>query len=157
MSTKKLVFIKSIPRETATKISDWVSDSSGIRIKKTKVGRATDKIMALYSSKHGGLANYISYNYYTDPITGKQVLNEKGEPMLLQEYLEKKWNKPPGYFSNAPAPKYYKGDGSDLGFYYQTSWTLQDGTTVLDMSRMDHEIGYYVMLASSLVANSEKE
>lgn len=153
----KLIFIKSIPRETATKISDWVSDSSGVKIKKTKIGRASDRLMALYSDKVGGLANYISYNYYNDPVTGQPVLNEKKEPMLLQEYLEKKWNKPQGFFSNQAASKHYRGDGSDLGYYYQTSWTLRDGTTVLDMSKMDDELGYYVMLASSKVANSERE
>ena len=126
-------------------------------LKKTKVGRAKDFLSALYSDKVGGLANYISYNYYTDPLTGQPVLDEKGQPMLLQTYLEKKWNKPPGYFSNEAAPKNYKGDGSDLGYYYQTTWAMQDGTTVLDMTKMKDEIGYYVMLASSRVANSEKE
>lgn len=34
---------------------------------------------------------------------------------------------------------------------------MHDGCTVLDMSKMDDEMGYYVMLASYLVANSEKE
>lgn len=153
----KLIFIKTVPRETATRISDWVSDTSGVKMKKTKVGRANNKVMALYSAKVGGLANYISYNYHTDPITNQPVLNEKGQPMTLQEHLEKKWNKPAGYFSNQAASKHYRGDGSDLSYYYQKYWTLRDGTTVLDMSQMDDEIGYYVMLASSQVANSERE
>lgn len=51
----------------------------------------------------------------------------------------------------------YKGDGSDLGYYFNTKWHLQDGVTVLDLSKMDDEIGYYVMLASPKVANSEAE
>lgn len=153
----KLVFIQSIPRRTASGIDDWVSDSSGVKIKKTKVGRAFDRLACLYSAKVGGLANYISYNYYTDPKTGQPVLNEKGDPMLLQEYLEKKWNKPAGFFSNQAVSRHYKGDGSDLGYYYTTSWKLLDGTTVLDIDQMDDEIGYYVFLASSRVANSEKE
>lgn len=113
--------------------------------------------MALYSAKIGGLANYISYNHHVDPLTNKPVLNDKGQPMLLQEHLEKKWNKPEGYFTNQAASKHYRGDGSDLSYFYQKYWTLVDGTTVLDMSQMDDEIGYYVMLASSQVANSERE
>jgi hypothetical protein len=153
----KLIFIYSIPRTTATGISEWVSESSGIKLKKTKVGRATDRISALYSTKVGGLANYISYNYYTDPLTGEVQHDAQGNKILLQEYLEKKWNKPPGFFSNQAASRNYRGDGSDLGYYYQTFWELRDGATVLDLSKMDDEIGYYVMLASSKVANSERE
>lgn len=155
--SSKLVFIKSIPRQTATGISEWTSEASGKKLYKTKIGRAVDRIMALYSAKVGGLANYISYNYYTDPATGQPVLNEKKQPITLQEHLETKWNKPPGYFSNQAASRNYKGDGSDLGYYYQKAWILRDGTTVLDLNLMDDEIGYYVMLASSLVANSEQE
>lgn len=155
--SSKLVFIKSIPRQTATGISEWVSETSGKRLNKTKVGRAVDRLGALYSAKVGGLANYISYNYVTDPATGAPMLDENKRPILLQTHLEQKWNKPPGYFSNQAAPRHYKGDGSDLGYYYQKAWSLQDGTTVLDLNLMDDEIGYYVFLASSLVANSESE
>lgn len=58
-STK--VFIQSIPRETATKVSDWTNDTSGKKLKKTKIGRCRDTIMALYNPKYGGLANGLSY------------------------------------------------------------------------------------------------
>jgi hypothetical protein len=153
----KLVFIQTIPRPTASGISDWVSDTSGVKLKKTKVGRAKDRLMALYSDKVGGLANYISYNYYNDPKTGQPVLNDAGKPMLLQEYLEKKWNKPPGFFTNQAVSRHYKGDGSDFTYFQQQVWSLADGSTVLDLDKMDDELGYYVMLASSKVANSEKE
>lgn len=61
-----------------------------MKLKKVKVGRAVDMLTALPSAKVGGLANYISYNYKIDPQTGKPELNSEGEPMLLQEYLEKK-------------------------------------------------------------------
>jgi hypothetical protein len=153
----KLVFITSIPRQTATGISDWVSSASGLKMKKTKVGRAADMLTALHSLKVGGLANYISYNYKVDDKTGQVEKDEKGNPVLLQTYLEKKWGKPAGFFSNTLPPQNYKGDGTELGYYYNKAWPLLDGTTVLDLSKMDDEIGYYVMLASSKVANSEKE
>lgn len=153
----KLVFIYSIPRSTASGISDWVSDSSGVKLKKTKVGRAKDKLSALYSDRIGGLANYISYNYHTDPKTGLKTLNDKGEPLLMQEYLEKKWNKPAGYFTNQATSRNYKGDGSDFTYFQQAVWTLADGCTVLDLDKMDDELGYYMFLASSKVANSERE
>ncbi len=115
----KLIFIKSIPRSTATGASDWISQSSGLKLQKTKIGRASDRLTAMYSSKAGGLANYISYNYSLDPKTGQPELDEKGQPITLQAVLEKKWNKPPGYFSNQAASTHYRGNGYDLGFYYQ--------------------------------------
>lgn len=153
----RLIFVKSIPRETATGIHNWTSQTSGLKLQKTKVGRAGDGIIALYSAKVGGLANYISYNYKIDPKTGQPELDEAGNKITLQAYLEKKWNKPAGFFSNQAASPRYRGDGSDLGFYYQHSWELKDGSTVFDLDKMEHEIGYYVLLASSKVANSETE
>lgn len=153
----RLIFVKSIPRETATGIHNWANQSSGLKLQKTKVGRASDRVIAMYSAKVGGLANYISYNYKTDPKTGQPEVDEKGQPITLQTALEKKWNKPPGYFSNQAVSPRYRGDGSDLGFYYQNSVELRDGSTVLDLDKMEDEIGYYLLLASSKVANSEKE
>jgi hypothetical protein len=117
----KLVFITSIPRATASGISDWVSSASGMKMKKTKVGRSVDFLVALPSQKVGGLANYISYNYVIDPATGLTEKDEKGEPILLQTYLEKKWGKPAGFFSNRLVEPNYKGDGRDLGYYYNKS------------------------------------
>lgn len=86
----KKVLIYSIPRPTATGISDWVNDISNRKLQKVKVGKCTDSIQALYSPKVGGLANYISYTPYMNPETGTPHLNERGEPIMLQEYFEKK-------------------------------------------------------------------
>lgn len=153
----KLVFIYSIPRETATKISDWTSDSSGVKLKKTKIGRCDDKVMAMYDPKVGGLRNYISYTPWISSETGQPMKDENGKELTLQDKMEQKWNKPKGYFANTPPARGYKGDGSDLPFFQTAVWRLKDGCTVLDLNNMEDEIGYYVMLASSLVANSERE
>lgn len=153
----KKVFIYTIPRKTATGISEWANDSSGVKMNKTKIGRASDSFMALYSPKVGGLANYISYNYYIDPETGVPAKNDEGKDMLLQEYLEIKWNKPKDYFTNRA---WMKGDSlkeEDLTYFQKKSWQLNDGATVLDLNKMDDEIGYYMFLASPFVANSERE
>lgn len=93
----KLVFVNSIPRETATGIHDWVNTTSGVRMQKVKIGRCTDKIRALYSLKYGGLANYISY---TPWIENGVPVEEDGKQLTLQTKLERKWNKPEGYFTN---------------------------------------------------------
>lgn len=117
----KKVFIKSIARPSAYGISEWANDASGKKLEKTKVGQCQTKISALYSPKIGGLANYISYTPHINPETGIPFTNEKGEAIMLQEYLEKKWGKPAGFFTNRP---YYKGDSlksEDLTFFQKTT------------------------------------
>lgn len=89
MSTKK-VFIKSIPRPSAYGISEWTNDASGKKLEKTKIGQCQTKLSALYSPKLGGLANYISYTPHMNPETGTPFTDDKGHPVMLQEYLEKK-------------------------------------------------------------------
>lgn len=153
----KKIFIQSIERPSALGINDWVSDTTGRKLKKSKIGRCTDAITALYSPKVGGLANYISYTAWINPETGTPHTNEKGEPIMLQEHLEKKWGKPAGYYTNR---HWKKGDSLDpekMTYFQRMSWKLNDGSTVLDLAKEDDEMGYYVMLASNLVANSERE
>lgn len=152
---KRLVFVYSIPRESAFGLHDWTSDSSGLKLKKIKVGQAKDTFMALYSPKLGGLANYISYTPWVED--GVQKKDEKGNSLTLQDKMEAKWMKPKGYFTNRP---WMKGDSikdEDLTFFQKFSWRLNDGCTVFDLDTMEGELGYYVLLASSRVANSEKE
>lgn len=152
----KKVFIYSIPRQTATGVSQFVNDSSGRSLKKVKIGRTRDTLRALYDPKVGGYANYISYTPWLKP-DGTPYTDEKGHPLTMQTQMEKKWNLPEGYLTNRA---WRKGDSikdEDFTYYMKTSWKLNDGCTVLDLSNMDEELGYYVMLASSKVANSEKE
>ena len=93
----KLVFVYSIHlQDSATGLSNFVSPSSGIKLKKRKMGRCTDVISALYSPKVGGLGNYISYTPYVDPKTGITKIGDNGEPVMMQEMLEKKWNRSHG-------------------------------------------------------------
>lgn len=153
----KLVFVYSIPRPTATGLSDWTNDNSGNKLQKVKFGKCTDSIMALYSPKVGGLANYISYTPYTDPETGLPAKDENGEVIMLQQHLEKKWNRPAGYYTNRP---FMKGDSlnpEDMTYFQKMSWRLNDGCTIFDLGTENGELGYYVILASHLVANSERE
>lgn len=154
---KKKIFITSIPRETATGLSKFTDPRSGVALNKTKMGRCTDGIMALPNLTVGGLANYISYTPYIDPETNLPAKDERGEPIMLQEYLEKKWNLEKGYLTNRA---YMKGDSLDpakMTYFQKKHWLLQDGTTVLDLDKFDDEMFYYVCLGSQKIANSEKE
>lgn len=149
------VFIYSIPRETATRVSAWENPSSGKKMKKTKIGECTDKISALYSPRVGGLANYISYTPWIE--NGERVKDSEGNELFLQQREEKKWGLPEGYLTNRA---WRRGDSmrdEDLTYFQKTSWILKDGATILDLDNFDDAMFYYVCLASSRVANSEKD
>lgn len=155
MSTRK-VFIYSTRRSTTTGVSEFVNDTSGKSLNKSKIGQTKDTLRALYSPKIGGLANYISYTQWLKP-DGSPYTDEKGHPLMLQSYFEEKYNLPTGYLTNRA---WRKGDSikdEDLTYFQKASWKMNDGCTVFDLSTLEGEMGYYVMLASHLVANSEKE
>lgn len=152
----KLVFVYSIPRETASRVDAFVNDSSGKQMKKTKIGRTTDAIRAMYSPQIGGLANYISYTPWIGD-DGLPVKDDRGNTLMLQDKLEQKYGLPKGYLHNRPWRNGESRKEEDLSYYTKKSWRIKDGCTVFDMSDMDQELGYYVMLASSFVANSERE
>jgi hypothetical protein len=151
----KKVFIMSIPRKTATGLSDARNPTSGELIGKNKIKKANTKFMCLYSPLKGGLNNYISYTPHIDPTTGLEARNKNGEPIMLQEVLEKKYAKPAGYYTNAPVTK--NQEEKDITFYQTTYWILEDGTTMFDLDTELGELGYYAALESPLIANSERE
>jgi len=149
----KKVFLMSVPRTTATMISEWRSES-GERMNKTKIGDCKDTICALWSSKYAGLANGLSYKPWIE--NGSQVV-ENNIPLTLQDREERKWNLPKGYLTNRA---WKRGDSlkADNMPYFQTkTWKLNDGTTVLDLHNFDDAMLYYIALDSKFVANSEAE
>lgn len=150
----RLVFVYSIQRESAFGVDQWTS-ASGVNLKKSKIGNCTDTLKCLYSLKQGGLANYISYTPWIED--GKQKVDEKGNPLMLQSKLELKWNKPAGYFTNEALSKGDNRPDHERTYFQRMSWKLSDGCTVFDLDTMDGEMGYYMLLASSKCANSEKE
>lgn len=151
----KKVFITSIPRKTVTGVSNFSDPTSGKNLNKTKIGKCTTRIAALYDPKVGGLANYISYTPWIDPETGLQKLDNDGNPLTLQDQLEKKYNKPKGFYTNLAPRANQKPE--DATFFQTASWVYRDGTTAFDLSNEMDELGYYVALASAKVANSERE
>lgn len=157
MGNQNLVYVQSIPRATATKISSWANEGATNKpMNKTKIGRTTDKVRALYSGKVGGLANYVSYNPWKED--GKDVLDSvTGRPLTLQQKYEQRFNLPKDYLTNRATKRNEIPTPENITYFQSKGWRLNDGTTVFDLSTMDGLMGYYVLLASKLVANSEKE
>lgn len=155
MASKRLVYIKSIPRETAFRIEDWTNDSSGKAMKKVKIGRTRDGIQPLYNPAVGGLATGL-HEIWKDE-EGNIMKDDNGKTLTLQDKMERKWGLDKGYLTNRP---FMKGDSvheKDMTFYQRKVWKFNDGSTILDLNKMEDELCYYVCLASKFVANSEQE
>lgn len=139
-----LVFIKSIPRESVSRISDFRNDASGKKLNKNKLTpKCKDGIQALYSPRIGGLKTGL-YKMYDENTT-------------LQDYAERKWGLPKGTLHNKAL---FLGQGvsaSEQSYFQRKTWKLNDGTTVLDLDKLDDFCFYHVCLESRFVANSEKE
>lgn len=151
----KKVFIQSIPRETATRIEDWINDSSGRRMKKTKIGRCRDSLTALYSAKVGGLKNGLSYKPWMED--GKVKKDDNGNPLTLQQKEEQLWNLSEGFLTNRAWRRGDSTNPADMTYFQKTIWKLNDGSTVLDLDNFDDRMFYFVALDSKFIANSEKE
>jgi len=151
----KLVFIYSIPRKSTLGLHDNVDPNSGRPIKKNKLGNTNLEICALLNGRTRKLNNYIS----TQPWIGDDGLVKRdstGRELTLQDKLEIEWNLDKGYLTDeAPNPDtFFKQDPT---FFQKMHWTMEDGCTVLDLSKFNDLMCYYVCLGHKLVANSEKE
>lgn len=144
----KQVFIKSIPRETASKIHEWRDGRTNKKLNKTKISdNCKDGLQALYSSKVGGLKTGLY----------KTMRDEDGNEVKLQDYAEKKWGLDSGTLTNRP---FRKGDAlsEDTMTYFQKKvWKLNDGSTVLELDNLDDWCFYHVCIESKYIANSERE
>lgn len=152
---KNVVFIESIPEQNALLIDRWTAPTSGKPMKKTKLGDCKDGITALYSPRVGGLLNGISYKPWSEG--GSQKRDEvSGKLLTLQDKMEQKWRTPKDFLTNQAWGKrslrYHEPT-----YYQDKVWKLNDGSTAFDLDTLDGELGYYVMLDSKFVANSERE
>lgn len=152
----KKVFIYSKEVETATGIDQWTNDTSGRRLKKTKIGRTRDTIQALFSSRYAGLANGLSYKPWI--VDGQQQKDSQtGKGLTLQDKMEQKWGLDKGYLTNRPWRRGDSPNEEDMTYFQRQGWKLNDGSTILDLNNFDDEMFYYVCLDSKFVANSETE
>lgn len=160
-STK--VLIKTIPRDTASKISEFRNGVNGKKMNRTKLGRCKDTLRALSSNKLGGnlatgLDKVINNPYYKtlkDLPKEFDYLKEQ-ETATLQEVLEVKHNRPKGFYTNRA---WRPGDGykdENLTFFQKFKVALNDGATILDLSNPLEEIAYYLLKASPKVSESNK-
>lgn len=159
---KLKVFVRPIPRESVFKIHNF--SSNGKSMGKTKVDsmKCRDGIQALYSTKLGalntGLLEMIENPYKESPSLPEEFKwVAKEDTITRQTQLEIKHNRPKGYYTNRAETRGEMGRERDKTFFQTFVFHLIDGTTIFELDNPDHEIAYYVMLASKLVANSHTE
>lgn len=169
----KKVFIKTIPRETATKISDYRNESGerSTKLNKTKMGRCKTKLDCPYSSKTHKLITGLDIPYNVDGVTnpykdsGKlpqefAYLKDK-EQITVQEYMEVKHGVKKDYYTSRPAKgrDNFNTKGSDRPFFWDFAFTMNDGSTMLDLDNRNDELAYHMFKSPEYrkVANSEQE
>lgn len=144
----KQVFIKVIPRDTASKIHEVRDNRTGKRLNKTKINDfCKDGIQALWSPTVGGLKTGLY----------KKMEMEGGESITLQAWAENRWSLERGFLTNKPWRRGDSMHGEDMSYFQKKSWKLNDGTTILDLDNLDDYCFYHVCLESKYVANSERE
>jgi len=159
-STK--VIIKAIPRQTATKISEFTNKTSGKKMNKNKIGKCKDVLRAFYSEKTGslvtGLEEVINNPYFESNRDLPQEFQyiRKEEKITLQDLLEIKHRVPKGTYTNRA---WRPGDGykdEQLTFFQRFKYKLNDGATILDLAKPMDEIAYYMLKSHPMVALSNK-
>ncbi len=156
MSTK--IFIVSIEKRNDNNGSiNWTDPRTNKKLNKTKLTRDVGTIIcAAHSAKHGG---YLTGLYKPWLENGKQKM-ENGRYLTLQDYYEKKHNRPAGYYHNKMTDPMMNNIGKTEPSFFESkesTLTLWDGTSVLDLIQPEHEIIYEYLLEHPLIANSEKE
>jgi len=147
----KQVFIKVIPRDTASKIHEVRDNRTGKKLNKTKINdNCKDTLQALWSLKVGGLKTGLYKKIEVDS-------GDTAEKISLQDWAEKKWGLEKGFLSNKPWRRGDSMDPENLTYFQKKSWKLNDGTTILDLDNLDDFCFYHVCLESKYVANSERE
>lgn len=165
---QKKIFVKTIPRETATKVHEFRNvdkyGAEGEKMNKTKVSdNCKTALSPLYNRKLGAL-NTGLHVYIENPWTNEELSEIPPEfkdvasqdKILLQHALEIKHGRPKGYYTNKAWTNKDKFDPDQITFFQDFKYKMNDGTTVLDMSNPIDELAYYFFLATKYVANSEK-
>jgi len=158
------VFVSTVPRKTATKISEVVNGKTNVRLNQTKITRGCrDTFAILPSASRGGALNTGLNKYVDNPYkdgTGLPAGFEalKGADTVREQHLvEIKFNKPYGYFTDEPYNRNNFDKDKAPTFYQTFKFSMNDGVTILDTENMNDYLAYRAMLVSKKFAPSRKD
>lgn len=95
-----------------------------------------------------------SYEQSELPTIWKDREIWKREKITIQEYLEIKYGKDPGFFTSQPADLWGQRKSTKPTYLQGFRYPLQDGATVLNLDTERDEIMYLLALKSPKIANS---
>jgi hypothetical protein len=165
MSQKGKVYVQTVVKPTATKISEAVNGKN-TKLNQMKISRNIFNVFSvLQSEKTGklktGLSKYVDSPYKdTDLIDLPNkdfgfVVGKK--EILLQHLKEIEYNLPLNYLTDEAVDRGKKGALDNPTFYQTFKYKLNDGLTIFDLNNMNDDLAYHAMLESKYFANSKKE
>lgn len=156
------VFVYTVPRKTATKVSEVVNGKN-VRLNQTKITRGCqDTFMALPSIKTGllntGLEEIVDNPLKDDSSLPMGFEFIKGKDKVKEQHLvEVKYGLPYNFLTNEVYNKNKDKIGTEKTFYQTFVFKLNDGLTVLDLEKRDDFLAYKIILKSKRFANSKKD
>lgn len=161
---KGKVFIKALPRETTQNVHEFTNrGSKGLtKMDKTKIGRfAKDCFMATYNRSTGLLQTGLN-QYFNNPFKAEKGKDKDpqlvlpndfpqslltAEKVKLQHILEAEHGVPFNTYTDAAPTSGFKPNDK-ITFFQKFRFKLDDGSTPLNMAKVEDELAYYIILAN---------
>lgn len=157
------VFVKTVPRETATKVHEFRNITKdgrkGKPLQRTKLGNCKTSFQPLFSRSLGGLVTGLEGDiditeaeykkaFRVDPP--KDLIDKSTKLITVnkQEYFEHKHNKPKGFYNNMQYVRGPKPKDHEISFFQGFKMTFNDGTTTLDLDVPSDELTYQWCLSN---------
>lgn len=162
---KGKIFVYTVVKPTATKISEVVNGKTNKKLNQMKISKGClNTFQVGYSGSKKrlstGLDRMVPNPFYENEEINlgefKDLLDPSKKEVKLQHYKEYQWGKQPHYLTDEP---FVRGtsDPQKPTFFQKFVFKCNDGLTVFDRSKMNDDLAYYVMIDSKHFANSKKE
>jgi len=158
------VFVYTVPRKTATKISEVTNGKTTNRLNQTKITRGCrDSFAVLPSASRGGFLSTGLNNYVDNPFKDGVGLpagfdSLRGRDKVKEQHLvEIKFNLPFNFLTDEPYNRNNLSKDYVPSFYQTFKYSLNDGLTIFDTDKRDEYLAYRAMLVSKKFAPSKKD
>lgn len=157
------IFIHKIPKPSASKITEIINGKTQRRLNQTKIdGRIKETFQAPLSAKTQRLATGLDKEV-DNPLKGETITSPEfqflatQDKVVLQHLVEYKFGLPKGNLSNERADPNNKKFLENPTYIQTFKFQCNDGLTVLDLSKLNDLLAYYICLEYHRFANSKAE
>lgn len=164
----KTAYIKSIPRKSAQKRSEYTT-MAGRRLNKTKAGAGVGTVFApSVDFKMGrlrtGMEKQVVNKWHRATKEESNLPSEwydsdiwKKPMITLQESFEIQHNQKRGFYTSEKPKMLGRKKGEARTFLQSFKYRLDDGITILDLEKPRDQIMLQLAKASNIIANSKQE